>query len=134
VDLLPIHVPLHPKPATPFAQLGDQQTQALQQLARLSDAAIDNNPPSNKIAPCQLPRVDRSPLRVAAPCPAQGPLAPHPAPRVAVTQNPKQYILPQNKRQQQNLIIRISHKLISSCSTIVLTFPLPSSLTSSSAT
>jgi hypothetical protein len=28
-----IHGLLHPKPAAPFAQLGDQQTQALQQLA-----------------------------------------------------------------------------------------------------
>jgi hypothetical protein len=79
-----IHALLHPKPAAPFAQLGDQQTQALQQLARIFDAAIDNNPPSNKIAPRQLPRVDRSPPRVAAPRPSQAPLAPHPAPRVNI--------------------------------------------------
>jgi hypothetical protein len=78
-----IHALLHPKPAAPFAQLGDQQTQALQQLARINDAAINNNPPSNKIAPRQLPRVDRSPPRVAAPRLAQGPSAPCPAPRVA---------------------------------------------------
>jgi hypothetical protein len=79
-----IHALLYPKPAAPFDQLGDQQTQALQQLARISDAAINNNPPSNKIAPRQLLRVDRSPPRVAAPRPTQAPLAPRPAPRVNI--------------------------------------------------
>jgi hypothetical protein len=79
-----IHALLPPKPAAPFVQLGDQQTQALQQLAQIFDAAIDNNPPSNKIAPCQLPRVDRSPPRVAAPRPTQALLAPRPAPRVNI--------------------------------------------------
>jgi hypothetical protein len=62
----------------------DQQTQALQQLARIFDAAIDNSPPSNNIAPRQLPRVDISPLRVAAPRPTQAPLAPRPASRVNI--------------------------------------------------
>jgi hypothetical protein len=76
-----IHALLHPTPAAPFAQLGDQQTQALQQLAQIFDGAIDNiRTPTNK-APSPLPRVDISPPRVAA-------LPPCPAPRVAIQRYP----------------------------------------------
>ncbi len=80
-----IHTLLHPTPAAPFAQLGDQQTQALQQLAQIFDRAIDNNP---KQAPSPPTRVAQPTPRVAPAPILRAPLAPRQSQRVLTPRYP----------------------------------------------
>jgi hypothetical protein len=70
-----VHALQHPAPAAPFAVLGNQQQQALEQLAQIFANAVTNTDASPRVAKTsilrhQSPRVPEPSPRVASPIPA----------------------------------------------------------------
>jgi hypothetical protein len=81
-----IHALLHPAPAAPCAQLGDQQFQALHQLTNIFDQALDNQPAMTKTVTRQPPRVDKPSPRVEKESTPNPAINPRRSLRVAITQ------------------------------------------------
>jgi hypothetical protein len=76
-----IHALLHPAPAAPFDQLGNQQSQALHQLAHIFEEAFNNQLSTTKKVVDPMPRT-------AQPSPRVAQTSPQPPPRVATRDSP----------------------------------------------